>query len=338
MLRATVALGVVVLLGPFAQRPGVEILKSVGGLPAHIAGRFEDIGACEPASSGDYLVFDRRAHMVFAVPAAMDAPPREVVGVGVEAGRVLNPSAFDLAADRTFVIADTPFGQPRVQFFFEGGARIGGFELPRRTAPRVTAHNTFINVISSVRYTGKSVFISQPETGNLITEYSTDGRLLRSFGELRSTGQEADRDVHLALNMGRIALNPQGGLYYVFIGGAPLFRKYDASGKLIHERSIQGVELDDYMRNRPSVWAKRSEGEIPLVLPAVRTAEADADGNLWISLAVPFTYVYDALGEKSRTVQFVSAGVVSPNGLTFGARGRLFVMPGCYAFDTRQAR
>jgi hypothetical protein len=335
MLKAGAALGMVMVLSPLPQRLPVETLKSVGGLPAHIAGRFHDIGACVPSSSGDYLVFDRRAHMVFAVPAAMDSPPREVVGVGVEPGRLLNPSAFDLAPDRTFVVADTPFGQPRVQFFLEGGARLGGFELAKSTAPRVTAHNTFINLIASVRYTGKSVFISQPETGSLMTEYSTDGRVLRAFGELRRTGQEADRDVHLALNMGRIVLNPQGGLYYVFIGGAPLFRKYDADGKLIFERHIQGLELDDYVRNRPSVWTKRSASEIPLVMPAIRTADADAAGHLWISLAVPFTYVYDELGEKIRVVQFLAAGPVSPNAMTFSARGRLFVMPGCYAFETR---
>jgi hypothetical protein len=335
MLRAGAAVGMVMLLAPVPQRLPVETLKSVGGLPAHVAGRFNDIGACEPASTGDYLVFDRRAHMVFAVPASMDGPPREVVGVGVEPGRVLNPSAFDLAPDRTFVVADTPFGQPRVQFFFEGGARFGGFELAKSTAPRVTAHNRFINLIASVRYTGKSVFISQPETGSLMTEYSIDGRVLRAFGELRPTGQEADRDVHLALNMGRIVLNPQGGFYYVFIGGAPMFRKYDAAGKLIFERHIQGLELDDYVRNRPSVWAKRGESEIPLVMPAIRTADADAAGDLWISLAVPFTYVYDERGEKNRVVQFAAAGPLSPDAMTFTTRGRLFVMPGCYAFDTR---
>ncbi len=91
------------------------------------------------------------------------------------------------------------------------------------------------------------------------------------------------------------------------------------------------------MRNRPSVWAKRGESEIPLVMPAVRSAEADASGNLWISLAVPFTYVYDEQGEKSRVVQFVAAGPVAPTGLAFGARGRLFVVPGCYAFETRES-
>ena len=147
-----------------------------------------------------------------------------------------------------------------------------------------------------------------------MTEYSIDGRVLRAFGELRPTGQEADRDVHLALNMGRIVLNPQGGFYYVFLGGVPMFRKYDAAGKLIFERHIQGLELDDYVRSR-SVGLGEARRE--------RDSAGDAShpdrgcrcaGHLWISLAVPFTYVYDALGEKSRVVQFVAAGPLTPTG------------------------
>ena len=72
MTRAGAALGIVLLLASLTQRTRVETLRSIGGLAAHVAGRFEDIGACEPASSGDFLVFDRRAHMVSAVPASMD--------------------------------------------------------------------------------------------------------------------------------------------------------------------------------------------------------------------------------------------------------------------------
>ena len=162
------ALGIVVVLELAAQGSSVQTLKSTGGLPAHIAGRFEDIGACERSPSGDYFVFDRRNHMVSLVPGTLDAPPRELVGVGVEPGRVLNPSAFDLAADKTFAIADAPFGQPRVQFFFETGARLGGFALPQPASAAAKSSTVFFNLIASVKYTGKSLFISQPESGTLI--------------------------------------------------------------------------------------------------------------------------------------------------------------------------
>jgi len=332
------ALGLGLLLAFDAQTRSIEILKSAGGLPAHVAGRFEDIAACQRSASGDYFVFDRRAHMVWRVAGSGDASPREIVGVGVERGRVLRASAFDLAPDRTFVVADAPFGQPRVQFFFESGARIGGFELSKNAVPHVTLGGVVVSGVGSIAYTGKSVFVSQPEAGTLVSEYAVDGRLLRSFGELRPTGQEADRDVHVALNTGRIVVSPAGGLYYVFLTGAPLFRKYDAAGRLLFERHIQGSELDDYIRARPTSWPKRSgPNEIPLVMPAVRAAGADRQGNLWISLWVPFTYVFDRDGEKRRTVQFIAAGTVSPTSFFFDRDGRVLVTPGCYAFGTNGA-
>src|SRR5688572_6666050 len=132
------AAALTILLAPPAGVPATETLRSVGGLPAHIAGRFSDIAACQRSPSGDYFVFDRRSHAVFTVPASLNGTPKEIVGVGVEPGRVLRPSAFDLAPDRTFVVADAPYGVPRVQVFFETGSRLGGFSLPRTGTPGIT--------------------------------------------------------------------------------------------------------------------------------------------------------------------------------------------------------
>jgi len=319
-----------------AGRPAqgsVEVLKSVAALPAHIAGRFDRQSACQRASDGDYLVFDRRSHMVFKVPASFDGEPKEVVGVGVEPGRILNPSSFDLGPDRTFVIADAPFGTPRVQFFYETGSRIGGFTLPRSAAPLVTLQQIVVNGVGSVQYSGKSLLVSQPDLGSLITEYSLDGKLIRSFGHLRRTGQESDPDVHLALNVGRVIINPKGGFFYVFLAGDPVFQKYDESGKLIFERHIEGQELDDILRSAPTTWRRRSpSNELPLVQAVVRTAAADAAGNLWVALAVPYTYVYDATGQKRRTIQLVGARTILPFEMTFDRTGQLLVTPGCYVF------
>ena len=47
-----------------------------------------------------------------------------------------------------------------------------------------------------------------------------------------------------------------------------------------------------------------------------------AIGNLWISLVVPFTYVYDRTGEKRHTVQFRAAGIIAPTSFFFTADAR----------------
>ena len=46
----------------------------------------------------------------------------------------------------------------------------------------------------------------------------------------------------------------------------------------------------------------------------------DRGGHLWIALTSPFTYVYDELGEKVRTVQFKGASLLTPNSLFFTSK------------------
>jgi ABC-type multidrug transport system fused ATPase/permease subunit len=108
--------------------------------------------------------------------------------------------------------------------------------------------------------------------------------------------------VHLALNSGIPLVDPSGGFFFVFQAGEPAFRKYDRDGTLVYERRVAGLEIDPVVAGLPTTWPKRktSEGEIPLVRPTVRTAAVDHSGRLWISFVVPYTYVYDADGDKIR--------------------------------------
>jgi len=325
----------VILLGAGAAgrtRPA-ETLAAIGGLPAHIAGQFSELSSCQQTAEGEYFVFDRRGHAVYAVSPPYDTA-RVLVQIGAEPGRLLSPSAFDLGEDGRFVVADTPNRRGRIQLFLSGGARVGGFTLATRDTPTMVVDNWLQSGLVSLGFTGESVIISQPELGSLISEYSLDGSVSRTVGTLRPTGQEGDRDVHLALNTGLPVINPRGGFYFVFLAGVPMYRKYDAGGALLFERHIEGPELDEYVRTRPSSWPRHSTdaGELPIVPPAVRAAAADADGNLWISLSVPYTYVYDTHGDKARTAQFNAAGILSPTSLFFTRGGHILVTPGCYEF------
>jgi hypothetical protein len=122
----------------------------------------------------------------------------------------------------------------------------------------------------------------------------------------------------------------------VFQTGRPMFRKYDASGALVFERHVEGVELDAAIQDLPEVWPRRAEtGRFPLVPPLVRTAAIDPDGRLWISLVAPYTYVYDGRGDKVRTVQFRGAGIIAATSLFFAGPDRVLVTPGCYEFPSR---
>ena len=328
-------LAILVVLTAIAQRASsVETLTPTAALAAHLAGTIGEITACEQTADGRYFVFDRRAHTVYTIPPTRDQV-RKLVEIGAEPGRVLRPTAFDVANDETFVVADAPFETGRVQIFHSTGATLGGFTLPGREVPLIVMEGMVLSGIGSLEYTGRSILMSQPQTGALVVEYGLDGRTLRTFGGLRATGQEQDREVHLGLNAGLVVINPRGGYYYVFLAGVPQFRKYDAAGTMIFERHIEGIELDEYVQKLPTTWPRRKDAagrEIPLIRPAVRAAAADPDGNLWVSLASPVTYVYDGNGDKRRVVQFRAAGMVSPSSLTFTNKGRPLVSPGCFTF------
>jgi hypothetical protein len=319
---------------PAAVRP-VETLTSIAALPPHLAGAIGEMSACEQATGGQYFVFDRRSHTVYTVPPSRD-DVRRLIQIGAEKGRVLRPTAFDLAGDGTFAVADAPGGYGRVQVFHLSGASLGGFTLRQRDAPMVVIDGHVLNGVGSLEYTGSAVFISQPENGALVTEYGPgDGRVRRSFGALRRTGHEDDPDVHLALNAGLVLANPKGGFYYVFVAGTPAFRKYDDAGTQLFERHVEGLELDEYVRTLPATWPRQRgpQGELPLVRPAIRAAAVHPSGDLWIALAEAVTYVYDADGDKRRAVQFRGAGLLAPRALSFTPRGQLVVTPGCYLFD-----
>ena len=315
-----------------------EVLRSTGALPAYVAGRFREPTGFQQAASGQYLVFDRRAHTVYGLDPDQSSV-WEIVHIGGEDGRIIDPTAFAVEPGGTFVVADAPNNRERIQIFTPAGFRIGGFLLPGRMKTRVVIDNTVLNGIGSLQYTGTSILMSQPESGALVSEYALNGGVNRTFGRLRRTGHEDDLELHLALNSGIPLVDPAGGFFFVFQAGEPAFQKYDREGRLVFERRLSGPEIDPSIASQPTTWPKRktSEGEMPLVTPIVRTAAVDSTGHLWISFVVPYTYVYDSDGDKIRAVQFRGAGIVAPNSLFFGVRGGLLVTPGLYEFRAGQA-
>jgi hypothetical protein len=314
----------------------VDVLRADGGLPPHVVSLFEEPLAFQQAENGTYYVFDRRAHAVYSMARGTTSPVK-LVEIGQESGRIIQPTGFALARDGRFVVADVPRGQQRIQTFDALGARATGFLLPGQPAARVVLGALMLNGTSSVQYTGTSLLVSHPESGALFTEYSPGGYARRSIGRLRATAFEGDRVLHVAMNAGLPLVDPTGGYYYVFITGRPGFRKYDAAGELVFERRIEGREIDALLDGQPTEWPRRRivDREVPVVTPVVRAAAVSPSGHLWISMAVPFTYVYDPQGDKARTVQLRAAGLVSPTSLFFSTTGRLLVTPGCYEFDTR---
>ena len=314
----------------------VETLRSTGGLPPHVVGELRLPVVFQETPDGQRFIFDRRGHRVYRVDPDGEGAT-VLVEIGPEPGRIIGASAFDLGRTpgRRFVVADAPNGRERVQIFDLDGRRVGGFALPGRALPRVTRDDTVLSGVGTLEFTGREILMNQPELGGLITRFSLRGQPFHTFGVFRRTGHESDRDVHLALNTGIPRAAHDGGYYFVFQTGVPLFRKYDARGTLLFERHIEGPALDATINAMPTTWPRRTHDRgvtLPFLPPTVRTAAVDRAGNLWIALSVPVIFVYDPTGEKIRTVRLRAAGIVQPSSLYFPDRRRMLVAPGGFEF------
>jgi len=329
VLLASAALAVA---QPAASR--VQRLTAARALPPEIAGRFRDLSNLQQSQHGFYYGFDRRAHAVYRIDAPWKSS-RIIVNIGQAKGELLQPSAFDSAAEQ-FVVSDAPFGVDRIQVFFEDGTPLGAWQPQIRSLPRVTLGAAVMNGAGSLEFTGTSILLSEPDTGWLVTEYTLDGKPRRHFGQLRATGFERDRDVHVGLNTGFPLVAAGGGVWFVFQAGVPMLRKYDAAGHLVFERHVEGLELDPVIRALPTTWPRKTYAhgrELPLILPNVQAAAIGPDGSIWIAISAGYVYVFDADGDKRAVFELHGAGRIAPVSLAFSKEGRLIVTPGGYEFD-----
>jgi len=210
-LKPLVIAVLTLLLGSVATAIAPELLRPVRSVPPEIAGRFRDVRGFQQSGSGQYYVFDRRAHVMWGLDAAFGGPWK-IVQIGAEAGRILDPTAFAVSPDGTFVVADAPGRYARIQTFTPAGFPVAAFMLDGAGRPRITVDNTVLSGIGSLQLTGTSVLLSQPESGSLVSEYTLAGQPLRGIGSLRATGHEADADVHIALNSGIPLITRAGSL------------------------------------------------------------------------------------------------------------------------------
>ncbi len=320
-----------------ASQLPVEVLRPTGGLSQQVCDSLiHPIGFVQDAS-GRYLLLDRRAHTLYAVDRTGTRLTR-LVQAGLEKGETLQPGALSLADDGAYAISDAPFRQERIQVFTAAGAQIRAFLRPGVVAPRLIMGAVILNGVGALQFTGSGFLLNEPDNGALITELDLNGNPIRQIGRLRATGHEHDRNVHMALNVGLALRGRDGSVTFVFQTGVPKFQKYDAAGQLVFERHIEGSHLDPYLQTLPTTWPTRKTGDgtYPVIPPMIRTAALDPNGHLWVSLAAPFTYVYDQYGDKRRVVTFDGTGNQAPESLSFSrvpGVTRALVLPGCYTYD-----
>ena len=254
----------------------VDVLRSIGGLPPHIVGLFEEPLGFQQTPRGLYYVFDRRGHTVYVVDADEKAA-RKLVEIGPELGHIIQPRGFDASATGSFVVADAPRNVQRVQMFGADGTRLGGFTLPgRQRIAALTLGPLVINGIASIRYAGTNLLISHPESGALMTEYSPSGFAVRSIGAFatRVTNRTATFTWRSTW-ASRWSIRLAASITYSWVGG-PCSASTTAAAGFRFERHVEGIELDDYLASLPTRWPTRQVVDREL---ATRAASGPRSGR-----------------------------------------------------------
>jgi hypothetical protein len=237
---------------------------------------------------GKYLLTDFKGNRVFIIKDNMEVE-KEFGRIGSGPGGLLNPGYIDVARDGTIYVNDG--GNERIVKFTPAGDYLGDFPVTDYEGMAVGAEN--------------EVYLGQPKEDHLITAYSSSGKKLRSFGQLKKFseihGAEfADKDAlnKAALNQVRLSTDKDGNLFVSFML-IPLIQKYSPQGKLLFERKLEAPEIDRLMENiqkRKYLTANRdgADGRIIALDPVLEPAT----GNILIPLVDGSIYVADRDGQK----------------------------------------
>jgi hypothetical protein len=238
-----------------------------------------------------YLLTDVKRNRVLIVKDNMEVE-REFGRIGSGPGQLLHPGYIDVAPDGTIYVNDG--GNERIVKFTSAGDYLGEFpvtEYPQYQGMAVGANN--------------EVFLGQPEEDRLVTVYSSSGKKLRSFGQLKNFSEIygaalADKDnlYKIALNQVRLSTDKDGNLYVSFML-IPLIQKYSPQGKLLFEHKLEAPEIDQLMekiQKRKYITANRNgaDGRIVALDPVIEPAT----GNILVPLVDGSIYMADRDGNK----------------------------------------
>lgn len=190
----------------------------------------------------------------------------------------------------------------RIQIFDRSGRRVGGF------------HSPLISPDLVVNSRGE-IFLNHPTRGRLISVYSSEGKLLRQFGDLMNMshaypGHPDDEKYQVPLSRVVMDIDEGDNLYVAYLF-APIIQKYDAVGNLLWERSLKGPLIEVLIRSfwqmlKPDPAMEAFEAETTMNIDGVQMAVICNDiavnaktGQIFILLgAADIIYVADGVGEK----------------------------------------
>jgi hypothetical protein len=236
---------------------------------------------------GSYLVLEAENHRIVFLNSAMQVE-RQIGNIGQDFGELYYPN--DLAVDPEGYIYVRDSMNRRFQVFEWNGKEFSEFpNSPEAHGLAVTSKG--------------EILLGQPQKNKLVSVYTRDGKLVRSFGELHKLsdfyGPELsglDNQYKHAINRVKISVDKDDNVYLGFIG-APVFQKYNASGELLFEKKIAGpqaAEIINGFRKKRQSPVRRGMDDVPTPLIITGLTVDDATGNIYIAFQWNRAWVYAA--------------------------------------------
>lgn len=275
------------------------------------------------AHGGKYYVSDVRGNRVLVINSEMQIE-KEIGRIGSGPGQLLHPGNIGVAQDGTIFVQDG--GNERIQRFDDNGRYLGAFPTGTYEGFEVSHE--------------KEIYLGQPESGNLITVYSADGKKLRSFGKLKRFSEiygaqyaMKDERYKIAVNRVRLFIDTGGDVYVSFML-APIIQKYDNHGTLLFESRLEGQEIDhltNILLNNPrfkylSTSKDGFEARFITLDPVVNPQTK----NIYVLLPNGLIYVADRDGKKLSLLrpQLPQAEInLQPFIAEVGVKGEILLIP-----------
>ena len=151
------------------------------------------------------------------------------------------------------------------------------------------------------------VAVATLQQTHLVTVYGLTGKIVREFGELESVSSRAD--LERFANVGRVASDPQGHLYYGFTYmPEPLVRQYDRFGYA--GQSFEFTGLDAYSEasaTRKEIERQEARNTPPLLHPILTAFGVDTvNGDVWMGLHNTLVH-FDKDGNRQSEYQVYTA-------------------------------
>lgn len=238
--------------------------------------------------NGLYYVSERRRHSVIVLNERFEIQ-REIGGIGSEPGRLFRPGAIDVSEDGIIYVQDG--GNERIQSFSIDGTYLAAFSTEQ--------------YMGFAAGTKGEIYLGQPEKGALISVYSRQGKLLRSFGKLKLYSdfhgeefKDQNKEFSNGINRVRLSVDHDGNILVSFML-IPLIQKYTPSGQLIFEQRLEGSEIEALMQSGGRLTM--SMDGFPEEIIALE-AVPRPNGEIGIVLTDRSIYVADQSGKRLRVL------------------------------------